>query len=191
MAKRSTPELNASSMADIAFLLLSYFLLTTTMDQNLGMPRKLPPMVEEQQQEETKINRRNVLQVHVNAYDRLLVNGKPMEVLLLKDEVKTFIENPNNEETKSDKKPTDVDGVGNVNVSEAVISLQTDRGTSYKVYMAVQNEIMRAYSELRDECSKRYFQKLYAKLDEDGQKAVRAVYPLRISEAEPRDVKKK
>jgi biopolymer transport protein ExbD len=191
MAKRSTPELNASSMADIAFLLLTFFLLTTTMDQNLGMPRRLPPLIEDEQEKPPEINKRNIMQVRVNSMDLLLVNGKPMEVELLKDDVKTFLLNPRDETDKPEREIKFIEFLGDVSVSKGVVSLQTDRGTSYKMYMAVQNEIMRAYSELRDEFSISRFQSPYSKLSEDQQKAVRGVYPLNISEAEPRDKGKK
>ncbi|MDR2026709.1 MAG: biopolymer transporter ExbD [Prevotellaceae bacterium] len=191
MAKRSTPELNASSMADIAFLLLTFFLLTTTMDQNLGMPRRLPPLIEDEQEKPPEINKRNILQIHVNSLDNLLVNSKPWEVTLLKDEVKSFILNPNNDADKPEKEVKNIELIGGISVSKGVVSLQTDRGTSYKMYMAVQNEIMKAYAELRDDFSRSRFQSDYAKLTEDQQKAVRGVYPLNISEAEPRDKGKK
>jgi biopolymer transport protein ExbD len=190
MAKRSTPELNASSMADIAFLLLTFFLLTTTMDQNLGMPRRLPPLIEEQEKP-PEINKRNIMQVRINSSDLLLVNGKSMEVEFLKDEVRTFLLNPNNDADKPEKELKNIELIGDVPVGKGVVSLQTDRGTSYKIYMAVQNEIMRAYSELRDEFAISRFHSPYAKLTEDEQKAVRGVYPLNISEAEPRDKGKK
>jgi biopolymer transport protein ExbD len=190
MAKRSTPELNASSMADIAFLLLSFFLLTTTMDQNLGMPRRLPPLIDEQEKP-PEINKRNIMQIHVNSLDLLMVNQKPMEVQLLKEEVRIFLSNPRNEEDKPEKEIRNIEGLGAISVGKGVVSLQTDRGTSYRMYMSVQNEIMRAYSELRDEFSISRFQSPYAKLTEDQQKAVRGVYPLNISEAEPRDKGKK
>jgi biopolymer transport protein ExbD len=191
MAKRSTPELNASSMADIAFLLLTFFLLTTTMDQNLGMPRRLPPLIDEEQEKPPEINKRNIMQVRVNSMDFLLVNGRPMEVQLLKEEVKMFLLNPRNEADKPEKENKSIELIGNIPVGKGVVSLQTDRGTSYKMYMAVQNEIMRAYAELRDEFSMSHFQSPYSKLTEDQQKAVRGVYPLNISEAEPRDKGKK
>jgi biopolymer transport protein ExbD len=191
MAKRSTPELNASSMADIAFLLLTFFLLTTTMDQNLGMPRRLPPLIEDEQEKPPEINKRNIMQIHVNSLDNLLVNSRPMEVMLLKDEVKTFILNPNNDADKPEKEMKNIEILGEISVGKGVVSLQTDRGTSYKMYMAVQNEIMRAYSELRDDFSMSHFQSPFMKLTEEQQEAVRKVYPLNISEAEPRDKGKK
>ncbi|MDR1593532.1 MAG: biopolymer transporter ExbD [Prevotellaceae bacterium] len=192
MAKRSTPELNASSMADIAFLLLTFFLLTTTMDQNMGMPRRLPPLIEDEQEKPPEINKRNILQVRVNSMDLLLVNSKPMEVQLLKDEVKVFLSNPRNDADKPEKEVKNIELLGAVSVGKGVVSLQTDRGTSYKMYMAVQNEIMKAYAELRDEYAQQSrFQSTYAKLTEEQQEAVRGVYPLNISEAEPRDKGKK
>ena len=189
MAKRSTPELNAGSMADIAFLLLSFFLLTTTMEQNIGIPRRLPPMLE-QEQERVEINRRNILQVHVNGSDRLMVDGKPMEVQLLKDMVVAFIENPDDDESKPEKEIKEVAGMGMQKVSKGVVSLQTDRGTSYSMYMAVQNEIMKAYTELRNSFASAKFGDEYNKLTEDQQESVRGMYPLNISEAEPRDTGK-
>lgn len=182
-------------MADIAFLLLSFFLLVTTMDQNEGMPRRLPPIPDDEQKIiDTKVNRRNILQVHVNSFDRLLVDGRPMEVELLKDEVKIFIDNPTDDVSKSEKKDTTIQGLGDMKVSKAVVSLQTDRGTSYKMYMAVQNEIMKAYNELRNDFAINQVQfgnKPYSELTEDQQDAVKGVYPLNISEAEPRDATKK
>lgn len=190
MAKR-TPEINAGSMADIAFLLLSFFLLTTTMDQNEGMPRRLPPMLDQPEPEQNEVNKRNIMQVHVNSFDNLLVNGRPMEVVLLKEEVKTFILNPTNDAGKPEKENKEIAGLGNVAVSKAVVSLQTDRGTSYKMYMAVQNEIMKAYNELRDDFSiNRFGGKPYSELTDDQQESVREVFPLNISEAEPRDMTK-
>jgi biopolymer transport protein ExbD len=191
MAKRSTPELNASSMADIAFLLLTFFLLTTTMDQNLGMPRRLPPLIEDEMEKPPEINRRNIMEVRVSSSDLLLVNKKISEVILLKDEVKEFLLNPRDEPDKPEKEVKNIELLGAVSVGKGVVSLQTDRGTSYEMYMAVQNEIMRAYNELRDEFALARFHFPYFKLTEDQQEAVRGVYPLNISEAEPRDKGKK
>lgn len=190
MAKRETPEINAGSMADIAFLLLSFFLLTTTMDQNKGMARRLPPMTEDKQVDQD-VNKRNVLLVHVSKSDALMVNTKIMDVSMLKAEVRDFITNPTDDPSKSAKKVKEVKYLGNMAVSQAVISLNTDRGTSYRMYMSVQNEIMKAYAELRNEFATERFGKLYSDLDEDQQEAVRDVYPLNISEAEPRNTAKK
>jgi hypothetical protein len=109
-----------------------------------------------------------------------------MEVQLLKEEVKNFILNPMDDENKSEKESKEIKNFRNMDVSKAVVSLQTDRGTSYKVYMAVQNEIMRAYNELRNEFSQAEFGNRFIDLDEDQQGVVKSVYPLNVSEAEPR-----
>lgn len=189
--KRRKLTESTASTADIAFLLLTFFLLTTTMDQNKGMPRRLPPMIEQDATPPIQINKRNILQVHVNSFDRLMVNGTPMEVILLRDDVKNFITNPTNDPNKPEKEMKNIENMGQMQVSKGVVSLQTDRGTSYRMYMAVQNEIMRAYNELRDDFAMSRFGLPYAELQEDAQKAVRDVYPLNISEAEPRDATKK
>ena len=89
---RKTPDINASSQADIAFLLLVFFLITTTMDVDKGISRKLPPMPEEnQQQEDVKINRRNIIVVKINSADRLLAGNEPIDVSQLKDKIKEFL----------------------------------------------------------------------------------------------------
>jgi len=187
--KRRELTQSSASTADIAFLLLTFFLLVSTMDQNKGMPRRLPPMIDEEIK--VDVNKRNIMQVHVNQSDRLLVNYAPMEVLLLKDEVKAFISNPNNDANKPEKELKNIENLGEMQVSKGVVSLQTDRSTSYKMYMTVQNEIMKAYAELRNEFALSKFSAPYAELQEIQQKVVRDVYPLNISEANPRDVTKK
>lgn len=189
MAKRELQEINAGSMADIAFLLLIFFLVTTTMDMDSGISRKLPPMPEEEQQDDQdKIKERNVFVVLINRNDQLLVEGEPLDIRFLKEKTKEFVENPTNKETLPEKKPTTIDFFGEYQVSKGVISLQNDRSTSYGTYIEVQNALTRAYNELRDELSLRKFGKKYADLSEPKQKAVRKIYPQRISEAEPKNI---
>ncbi|HOK38351.1 MAG TPA: biopolymer transporter ExbD [Bacteroidales bacterium] len=190
MAKREISEINAGSMADIAFLLLIFFLVTTTMDVDTGIARQLPPIPEDKAKTEAEINRRNIFIVLINAQDRLLVNGKPMNVEELKDKAKEFIKSdPNNPELPT-MVETKIDGIPNpVLVSEGVISLQNDRGTTYKKYMEVQNELVKAYNELRDEAALQYFGKRrFEDLTEAEQEAVKKIYPQRISEAEPKNI---
>lgn len=193
MAKRDAPEINAGSMADIAFLLLVFFLVTTTMDSDLGMMRKLPPMIPENQPPPPPIKDRNVFVVLANANDQLLVEGELMDISELKDAAKEFIENPLNKETLPERKdPINVDYFGSVRVSKQVISLQNDKGTSYDLYIQVQNELARAYNELRNELAMEKFGKTYEALAEAGDKkrtkAIKKIYPQRISEAEPKNV---
>lgn len=192
MAKKKVPEINGSSMADIAFIALIFFLMVTTMDKEEGIARQLPPIPpEDQKVEDQQVNRRNIIQVKINSNDRLLAGGVPMDVSQLKDKIKEFMTNPNDDPNLPEKEVKDVKGIGPVPVSKGVISLQNDRGTTYQAYITVQNELVKAINELRDDFSMRTFGKKYAKLDEEQQDAVREAVPQRISEAEPKDVKKR
>ena len=189
---KKTPELNTSSTADMAFLLLCFFLMTTTMDQDMGLQRRLPPMPDKNQKvEDQKVNRRNIIVVKINSADRLLAGTEPMHVSQLKDKIKEFLTNPANDANLPEKEEIEIEGYGPCKVSKGVISLQNDRGTSYQAYMAVQNELVKAVNELRDEWSMANYGMLYSKLDEDKQGIVRKAIPQNISEAEPKDVSKK
>ena len=191
MGSKKTPAINSSSTADIAFLLLCYFLMTTTMGSQTGLSRRLPPMPDEnQKQEDQKVNRRNILQVKINSADRILAGSEPMDVSQLKDKVKEFLSNPTNNPNLPEKEIKEIEGKEYL-VSKGVISLQNDRGTSYQAYIAVQNELVKAVNELRDEFSKKEFGKVFAALDEDQQGIVKKAVPQIISEAEPKDVGKK
>jgi biopolymer transport protein ExbD len=191
MGKKKTPGINSSSTADIAFLLLCYFLMTTTMGSQTGLARRLPPMPNPNEKlEDQKVNRRNIIIVRISSSDRILVGSEQLDVTLLKDKVKEFLANPNDDPNKPDKEMKLIEGWGKtVPVSKGVISLQNDRGTSYKAYIAVQNELVKAVNELRDEFSRANFGKTYARLSEEEQDWVKKAVPQVISEAEPMDVK--
>ena len=192
MAKKKVPEINGSSMADIAFIALIFFLMVTTMDKEEGIARQLPPIPpEDQKVEDQQVNRRNLIQVKINASDRLLAGNQPMDVSQLKDKIKEFMTNPNDDPNLPEKEIQDIPGLGPVPVSKGVISLQNDRGTTYQAYITVQNELVKAINELRDEFSMQHFGKKYSKLDDNQVEMVRKAVPQRISEAEPKDVKKK
>ncbi|MBN2275520.1 MAG: biopolymer transporter ExbD [Bacteroidales bacterium] len=190
--KRRSPEVNAGSMADIAFQLLIFFLVSTTMDTDKGLLRKLPPMPDPNMQEETKdVKERNVFLVLVNRNNQLLVENQQMNIRDLREAAKEFIENPYNDPDLPVKEPIDVPYFGEVMVTKYhVISLQNDRGTSYGTYMAVQNELTAAYNELKDQLAKSRFNVKYDDLKEDDprREAIDDIYPLKISEAEPRNV---
>ena len=189
---KKTPEINSSSTADMAFLLLCFFMMTTTMDQDKGLQRRLPPMPDPNQKaQDQKVNRRNIIVVKINSADRLLAGTEPMHVSQLKDKIKEFLSNPANDPNLPEKEEKEIEGFGPCMVSKGVISLQNDRGTSYQAYIAVQNELVKAVNELRDEFAIANFGKLYLKCDEDEQKIVREAVPQNISEAEPKDVSKK
>ena len=176
----------------MAFLLLCFFMMTTTMDQDKGLQRRLPPMPDPNQKvEDQKVNRRNIIVVKINSADRLLAGTEPMDVSFLKDKIKEFLTNPNNDPNLPEKEEIEIEGFGPCQVSTGVISLQNDRGTSYKAYIAVQNELVKAVNELREDFSMANFGQSYLKLDEEKQTIVRKAIPQNISEAEPKDVSKK
>jgi biopolymer transport protein ExbD len=187
-SKRATPEVNAGSMADIAFLLLIFFLVTTTMDVDSGLTRMLPPPVNSPQDQNNDVKERNVFVVLVNKDNRLLVEGEPMNVLQLKEKTKEFIANPKNADNLPEKKETEIQFFGMYPVSKQIISLQNDRGTSYGTYIEVQNELVAAYNELRDELSLEKFGKKFNDLNNEQADAIKEVYPQRISEAEPKNI---
>lgn len=211
MARPVSP-INAGSMADIAFLLLIFFLVTTTMDVNQGINRLLPPIPPEGEKPPI-IKERNVLVVLVNAADELLVNKKFMEIGDLRAEAVEFFTNPMNsdklpemellsermerargEDTaryNSLKKTLDILGE-DVLVSKGVISLQNDRGTSYKMYIQVQDELSRAITEIRNDLSQRLWSVRFTDLKEETDMeritAIQTVVPAAISEAEPKNI---
>ncbi len=182
-------EINAGSMADIAFLLLIFFLVTTTMDVETGIQRRLPPMPDENQKQEVEqINKRNIMVVLINQSDRLFAGGQEMHITMLKDKVKEFIVNPADLPDLPEKRERNIEDFGPIMVSRAVVSLQNDRGTSYDAYIQVQNELVKAFNEVRDEFGMQHFGKKYNSLDEDQQRIVREAVPMNLSEREPREV---
>ncbi|WP_010664572.1 ExbD/TolR family protein [Marinilabilia salmonicolor] len=188
MGKRDVQEVNAGSMADIAFLLLIFFLVTTTMDTDSGLSRMLPPPVPEDQDTPPPIKDRNVFEVLINAQNRLLVENEPMELRELRDAAKEFIQNPLDEEGLPEKEEKQIEYFGIYPVTKGVISLQNDRGTQYQMYLSVQNELAAAYNELRNELAQSKFGKKFDELEEDKQGAIRDIYPQKISEAEPKNI---
>ena len=187
--KRETPGINSSSTADMAFILLIFFLITTSMDTDKGLARRLPPPPDpSQKQDNVIVKERNVLQVRLNKDNQLMVGSEYMEVGQLKAKAKEFIANPNNDENLPEKHVKNIPLLGGecMVTEKHVISVTNDVGTSYQAYIDVQNELVAAYNELRDELSKAKFGQLYAELEEDQQKAIRDFYPQKISEAEPK-----
>ena len=159
-------------MADIAFLLLIFFLVTTTMDVDKGLARKLPPIVEEEI-DMPPIKKRNLFTVLLNSNNDMLVNDNYMTIAELREAAKKFISN-NGADPESSENP-----------QKAIVSLQNDRGTSYNIYIAVQNELAAAYRELRDEEAMKKYGKNFDALGPDEAKEIAAIYPLNVSEAEP------
>ena len=187
MAKK-IPEIPAASLADIAFMLLIFFLVTTTMDVDSGLRRKLPQWVDpdELKDQNNEINERNIFVVLVNKNNDLLVEGDYEQIENLRERAKEFMANPYNAENLPEKEPVEVPYFGQVMVTKGVISLRNDLDTQYGTYLAVQNELVAAINELRDELAKQQFGKAYEDLEDDKQDAIRKIYPQKISEAEPK-----
>lgn len=171
ITRRKPEEINAGSMADIAFLLLIFFLVATTVVEEKGILVRLPAYTEDAVQ--TKIADRNLLSVKVNRENRLLVDGKFCALQDLKARAIAFIENPENDPGKA------------LSPRNAVISFQHDRGTSYKAYLETYNELKAAYNEMRAALARRKFGLSHEELSPSQEKEVRRQYPMVISEAEP------
>ena len=197
--KRKIQEINAGSMADIAFLLLIFFLVATTMNTDTGLVRMLPPMPpEDQPQDEIKVKERNLFLVFINGRGDIMAGAagkqEAIDLRQLKDRTKEFILNPLDDENLPEKTNKDIElpdgGKWVYSVSEGVVSLQTTRDTGYQSYIMVQNELTRAFNEVRDEVAQRKFGAKFADLPEELRNAVSKAVPLKISEAEPRNIKK-
>lgn len=191
MARRKTPEINAGSMADIAFLLLIFFLVTTTMDVTSGISRKLPEKPPKDAPPPPKIKERNIFEVNINRNNKLFVEGDVMDIRDIRAAALKFIDNGGGTITEGKDKNNctycegEKDPASSDNPKKAVISLQNDRGTSYETYIEVQNELVAAYSILRERYSMKTFGKHYDDLKRSDQKIVKEAYPQIISEAEP------
>ena len=193
--KRKVQEINAGSMADIAFLLLIFFLVATAMNVDTGLTRMLPPIPPENQQtEDVKVKERNVLLVLINGAGQIMAGIQGQQELIdlrqLKEKTKEFILNPYDLETMPEKKDEEIElpdgSKWTYAVSQGVVSLQTTRDTNYQAYIMVQNELTRAFNEVRDEVSMRKFGSKFADLNEAERKVITTAVPNKISEAEPR-----
>ncbi len=186
-------------MADIAFLLLIFFLVATTMNTDTGLMRMLPPMPPENQtQEEIKVKERNLFLVLINGSGQIMA-GQPgkqenIDLAQLKDRAKDFILNPMDDPELPEKEEKEIDlpdgGKWVYPVSSGVISLQTTRDTGYQSYIKVQNELARAFNEVRESVSQQKFGAAFADLTKEQNEAVTKAVPLKISEAEPKNIKK-
>ncbi|MBR4311887.1 MAG: biopolymer transporter ExbD, partial [Bacteroidaceae bacterium] len=162
--KRKVPGLNGSSLADISFILLIFFLITTSMDTDTGLVRRLPPPPDPNQQEDdVKVKGRNVFVVSVNMNNEIMyyygdeskrVTKTDVHPSELREIVKEFIANPENKANMPEFHPADppLPLLGAYPVTKNhIISVQTDLATKYEVYFQIQNELMAAYNELRNE----------------------------------------
>ncbi len=175
-------------MSDISFLLLAFFLLVSNINTDQGIARRLPPPLPPNQDKPPEVKERNIFVVKINSKDRLLFNGEVGDIRDLKDRAKEFLGNPNDDPNLPEKIPMDIPLLGTMDISKGIISLQNDRGTSYDMYIAVQNELAAAINEMRDELSMEKFSRKYVDLNDKQAEAVDQAIPIAISEAEPTKV---
>lgn len=158
-----TPGLNTTSTADISFMLLIFFLVTTSMDVDKGLLRQLPsPEPQKKEQQQTVVDKANLMALRLTAGDTLLVNDKPMQVSQLKEETIRFVH-------RLGKKH--------------LISIESDRDADYNLYFQMQNQLMEAYSQLRNETAQKKYHRDYALLNNDQKEQVRNICPQRITES--------
>lgn len=161
--QRETPGLNTTSTADISFMLLIFFLVTTSMDVDKGLLRQLPsPEPQKKEQQQSVVDKANLMALRLTAGDTLLVNDKPMKVSLLKEETIRFVH-------RLGKKH--------------LISIESDRDADYNLYFQMQNQLMEAYSQLRNETAQKKYHRNYALLNNDQKEQVRNICPQRITES--------
>jgi len=202
--KRKVPGLNQSSTADISFILLIFFLVTTSMDTDQGLGRTLPrPPEDNQPKPEIDMNKRDIMRVYINMNDDVMLKTEGNDVTLgrgddihtqVKEIAKEFIANKDNNRHLPVVTMKRIAALGEepVGVTEKhVISVQTDRATHYNVYFQVQDALVAAYNELREELAKERFGVSYEQCSPERQQAIRDVYPQKISEAEPKEYGKK
>lgn len=160
--QRETPGLNTTSTADISFMLLIFFLVTTSMDVDKGLLRQLPSPEPQKKEQQTVVDKANLMELRLTAGDTLLVNGKPMQVSQLKEETIRFVH-------RLGKKH--------------LISIESDRDADYNLYFQMQNQLMEAYSQLRNETAQKKYHRDYALLNNDQKEQVRNICPQRITES--------
>lgn len=186
---RKVPGINASSTADISFILLIFFLTTTAMNTDTGLGRTLPkPPEEEQLNNEIKVKERNILNIRINKDNELMIGDDFATLDDIKERAKEFIANKQDNPNLPEKKPKNIKLMGQRMVTvNHVISVQADRGTSYWIYFEVQDALVAAYNELRDELAYEEFSiKKYEFCNDEQKEAIRDYYPQKISEAEPK-----
>jgi biopolymer transport protein ExbD len=202
MGRRNIPEVNAGSMADIAFLLLIFFLVTTTFQEDTGINRKLPPMPPPGVTPPI-IKQKNLFTVLVNKNNELFVEEEIMDIKDLRKAAREFLDNGGGTNEKGEpctycKGKKDPESSDHPN--KAIISVRNDRETNYKTFMSVQNELVGAYNELRNREAQRLYQRDYTEMEsvvadpqvdesvkedlKEKMKVIKDLFPLKISEAE-------
>ncbi len=185
--KRKTPSINGSSSADIAFMLLIFFLVTTSMGSDKGLARRLPPSIPPDQIASIDVNKRNLMRVLVNTQGDILCNGEYVTLQQLNEKVKTFVLNENDDPNMPQRVDVNIPLLGTMKVTKQhIISLTNNVDTKYSDYITVQNELAKAYGELREDFAQKKWGKTFDELSPEQQEAVIDLYPQKISEANPK-----
>ncbi len=170
-----------ASIADISFTLLILFLVVTSMDEEKGLTRLLPNVSQERQPAE--IAQRNLMRLHIDEHNRIFIDDEQVEAGEVKNRVMTFVENPQDLATLPEKKEMDISGIGKRMVADAhVIQVDADRKADFNTYFIVQNEIVAAYDQLRDNLAMARFHRHYDECPEKIRLSLRECYPQRVSE---------
>ena len=181
--KKETPGLDTTSTADISFMLLIFFLVTSSMDTDWGLPRQLPPPDDQTKEEELVVKQRNALCLKLDAENQLTCNDEPMTIDNLSKRVEEFVANADDDPTMPEKSEREVHLIGRCKVSDRhVIIVEVSPNATYDAYFQMQNAVVAGYNHLRDELALRQFHRPYAKCNAEQRDAIALVYPQRISE---------
>ena len=181
--KREVPQLNTTSTADISFMLLIFFLVTSSMDTDKGLTSQMPPPGDTTEQQEQEVKKRNVMELQLDANDVLTCNGEAITTDELTKRVEEFVANAADATDLPEKSEREVHLIGHCRVSDRhIITIEADRHTTYNAYFEMQNAIARGYNNLRDRLARSHFGHGYASCSQQERDAVGMVYPKRISE---------
>ena len=179
--RRRVPGINTASIADISFTLLILFLVVTSMDDDNGMSRMLPPLANEQKP--ASVTQRNVLRIVVSPTNVITINDDSLTIADVRNRVVEFVDNPHDDPNLPEKVPRDIYPLGKCMVTENhVVQIEADRNSDYNTYFSIQHEIVAAYAQLRDSLALQRFQKHYAQCSEEQRMAIRKYYPQKVSE---------
>lgn len=179
--RRRVPGINTASIADISFTLLILFLVVTSMDDDNGMSRMLPPLANEQKP--ASVTQRNVLRIVVSPSNVITINDDSLTIADVRNRVVEFVDNPHDDPNLPEKVQRDIYPLGKCMVTENhVVQIEADRNSDYNTYFSIQHEIVAAYAQLRDSLALQRFQKHYAQCSEEQRMAIRKYYPQKVSE---------
>ncbi len=167
--RRSVPQLNTTSTADISFMLLIFFLVTTSMDVDKGLERQLPPPDPAKEEVVADISRDLAMSIRLSDDNQVLIDEEPAAISQVKQRVMEFISHC--------EKP-----------DQHVVSIDISRKADYKTYFSLQNEIVAAYNLLRNQRAMKLYKQPFDACSEEQQEAIRAFYPQRVAETYPTDI---